>query len=225
MLKKYEYLNYRDRIFKELSYQPHENNIATKVIDLTVKLRYKKSILQANPRNYPLRCATEGLIHQRYRALAHLRSRNLKEFDRVTKALGITKFCFQNPFDQLILDEKDKRIRAVSEDCYKERLAKIARLKNNMAKDRDTFQNEIKPQKLGRVRELLTSLSDTPLSDERLEQLLSSVFQEVLTDRRYKLLEGPMKDELFWYHDEERQRQKVQRVIAEKAARRGSQKR
>ncbi|KAA3676028.1 uncharacterized protein DEA37_0012013 [Paragonimus westermani] len=197
------------------------------VIRMTMRIRFKKRMLQEHPRNKTLRASTRALINARFRTLRLLRATNLPEFNRLTKALEITGFRHPDPFDLPETNPIAERKRAVRADCFQLRLTKLANLKVDLAASEQTFY-ERKEKQLNKVLQDLASLQRNESSDENMEsakRMLKSLFQEVIKERQNEVLSGPEQDALSWYANEAIQRERYVALQAEKAQRRLRRKR
>ncbi|KAF8570508.1 hypothetical protein P879_00800 [Paragonimus westermani] len=212
---------------KELGYHPSDVSVGAQVIRMTMKIRFKKRMLQEHPRNKTLLASTRALVNARFRTLRLLRATNLPEFNRLTKALAITGFRHPDPFELPETNPIVERKRAVRAECFQLRLTKLANLKVDLAASEQTFY-ERKEKRLNKVLQDLVSLQRNESSDENMEgakRMLESLFQEVIQERQNEVLSGPEQDALSWYANEAVQRERYVALQAEKAQRRLRRKR
>ncbi|CAL8070602.1 unnamed protein product [Calicophoron daubneyi] len=219
--KELEFNDVLNAKLKELGYDPtDDNSTGAKIIRMTMRLRYKKKLFEEHPRNVTLLRATRCLISARRRTLRLLRSTNMPEFERLTKALEITGYLHPDPYDFGYMDETVRRKKATRAECYQIRLAKLANLKVRRA----TSEQEFYARKEETLENLLNDLalleskdSDKAPDREKALATLQTLFREVVSERKNEVLKGPQDDQLLWYYKEEEEREKYARVQAEKA--------
>ncbi|KAF5402950.1 hypothetical protein PHET_03515 [Paragonimus heterotremus] len=206
---------------KEFGYHPSDVSVGAQVIRMTMKIRFKKKMLQEHPRNKTLRASTRALINDRVRMLRLLRATNLSEFNRLTKALEITGFRHPDPFDLPETNPIVERKKAVRADCFQLRLTKLANLKVDLAASEQTFY-ERKQKRMNKMLQDLASLQQNESGDGNMEDaklMLENLFQEVIKERQSEVLSGPEQDALSWYANEAVQRERYAVLQAEKAQR------
>ncbi|KAL5965594.1 hypothetical protein TSMEX_006663 [Taenia solium] len=161
-----------------------------------------------------LRGATESLVQRRMRLLRRLRALNKEDYKKALKALNLNTICHLDPFDFGEGSEEDKRKKKVKNDCYQQRLARLARFKKDLAAAREEFY-ERKERDLNGLVEKLTGLG---LERSDAEAKLRDLFGIVVKERQEEALVPTQVDKLQWYAKERVMRRHVIDSLLEKEA-------
>ncbi|CAH8611011.1 unnamed protein product [Heterobilharzia americana] len=191
----------------------------TKVVRMTMELRYKKWRLREHTRCTTLKFATKSLIKTRWRTLRLLRATNASEFDRITSALNITGYQHVDPFQIPTEDPIVECKISVRAKYYQRRVVKLAEVKTSITSSEQQFYEQ-KNSTLSNLLEDLSSLVESNDSQAKkigAEKLMKELFNEVVEERSLDVLSGPEKDRFSWYAKEAEKRQKLADSQARKA--------
>ncbi|VDK43409.1 unnamed protein product [Taenia asiatica] len=215
----YDYHHQLAEFMSAYGKHPADDSLLAKVLRTSFKIWYNKYLLGRYPRVITnlvmtLRGATESLVQRRMRLLRRLRALNKEDYKKALKALNLKTIRHLDPFDFGEGSEEDKRKKKVKNDCYQQRLAKLARFKKDLAAAREEFYE----RKERDLNELVEKLTDLGLERSDAEAKLRDLFGIVVKERQEEALVPTQVDKLQWYAKERVMRRHVINSLLEKEA-------
>ncbi|KAM7536015.1 hypothetical protein Aperf_G00000092651 [Anoplocephala perfoliata] len=181
---------------------------------MSFKIQYNKYLLENFPRVTTLRSSTESLVQRRMRLLRRLRAMNKEDYKKALHALNINDVRHLDPLDFGDESEEDRRKNEVKAECYQQRLARLAKLKKDLAAEKENFY-ERKEKELSDLVEKIASLG---LERPDAEAKLRDLFGVVIRERQEQALSPTQVDKLQWYAKERVLRRHVINSLLEREA-------
>ncbi|KAH9278645.1 hypothetical protein ECG_08901 [Echinococcus granulosus] len=211
----YDYHHQLVRFMSTYGKHPTDDSLLAKVLNISFKIWYNKYLLEKFPRVITLRGATESLVQRRMRLLRRLRALNKEDYKKALEALNLNTIRHLNPFDFGQGSEEDERKKKVRNECYQQRLARLARFKKDLAAAREEFYE----RKEKDLNELVDKLASLGLERSDAEAKLRDLFHIVIKERQEETLVPTQVDKLHWYAKERVLRRHVINSLLEKEAR------
>uniref|UniRef100_A0A915EXV9 Uncharacterized protein n=1 Tax=Echinococcus canadensis TaxID=519352 RepID=A0A915EXV9_9CEST len=211
----YDYHHQLVRFMSTYGKHPTDDSLLAKVLKISFKIWYNKYLLEKFPRVITLRGATESLVQRRMRLLRRLRALNKEDYRKALEALNLNTIRHLNPFDFGQGSEEDERKKKVRNECYQQRLARLARFKKDLAAAREEFYK----RKEKDLNELVDKLASLGLERSDAEAKLRDLFHIVVKERQEETLVPTQVDKLHWYAKERVLRRHVINSLLEKEAR------
>ncbi|KAL5102725.1 hypothetical protein TcWFU_003284 [Taenia crassiceps] len=139
---------------------------------------------------------------------------NKEDYKKALEALNLSTIRHIDPFDFGEGSEEDKRKKKVKNECYQQRLARLARFKKDLATAREEFYE----RKNKDLNELVDKLVDLGLERSDAEAKLRDLFGIVIKERQEEALAPTQVDKLQWYAKERVMRRHVINSLLEKEA-------